>query len=415
MPRKTRSALLETRASRLRLPVRPKPYFHTISPGIALGYRRNATGAGTWSVRAANSAGGNWLKKIGWADDFEDGNGISVLDFWQAIEAARKLARPGDDQAAGDRPVTVDEALTAYEADLKARNGMAGNVGRVRRHLPAALAAKLVANLTSKDLRAWRNNLVSKVGLAPASADRTARALSAALSLAAKDDKRIQVGAWRDGLERLPDGENARQGAILPDPVIKNLVSAAYDLDHAYGLLIETAAITGARRSQLLRVEVGDLQDGNAPRLLVPDSRKGRRRKKVGLRRPLPISVKLAHALRAASSGRPDNAPLLARADGTPWPVGDSFFEKIVAACGLDESTTGYCLRHSSVVRMILSGVALRVVAASHDTSIEMIERHYSRFIVGDASDVVTRKAMLNMETANSAVSNIVKLERPAA
>jgi integrase len=402
MPRKTRSALLETRASRLRLSVRPKPYFQKISPGIAIGYRRNV-GAGTWSVRAAGGDGSNWLKRIGVADDFEDGNGVSVLTFFQAIDAARKLARV-DDQA-GDKPATIDEALKAYEADLKARNGLTGNIGRVRRHLSASMAARPVAQLTAKELRNWRNNLVSKAGLAPASANRTARALSAALSLAARDDKRIRKDAWKDGLARLPDAENGRIGAILPDDVVKNLVNAAYDLDPAYGLLVEVSAVTGSRRSQLLRVEVQDLQDGKAPRLLVPTSRKGRRRRVE--RRPLPISVKLAAKLRAASAGRPDHAPLLVRGDGSSWSEGDGFFHNIVAACGLDESITGYALRHSSIVRAIVNGIPLRIIASSHDTSVEMIEKHYSRFIIGDASDLAYRKVMLDMDAAPA--SNVVK------
>src|SRR5262249_8384634 len=51
---KPRSAKLETPTARRRLEVRKKPYWTTISPGIHLGYRRNA-GAGTWSVRVADS------------------------------------------------------------------------------------------------------------------------------------------------------------------------------------------------------------------------------------------------------------------------------------------------------------------------------------------------------------------------
>jgi len=38
---KPRAAKLETATARRRLDVRKKPYWTTISPGIALGYRRN--------------------------------------------------------------------------------------------------------------------------------------------------------------------------------------------------------------------------------------------------------------------------------------------------------------------------------------------------------------------------------------
>jgi hypothetical protein len=43
------------------LPVRRKPYYVAISPGIHLGYRRNK-GAGTWTVMVADSHGGSWIK-----------------------------------------------------------------------------------------------------------------------------------------------------------------------------------------------------------------------------------------------------------------------------------------------------------------------------------------------------------------
>jgi hypothetical protein len=46
------------RTSRTAFAVHRKPYFKTVAPGIALGYRRNQ-GAGTWVVRAADGKGKN--------------------------------------------------------------------------------------------------------------------------------------------------------------------------------------------------------------------------------------------------------------------------------------------------------------------------------------------------------------------
>src|SRR5437773_8887005 len=84
MPRSARSSKLETRSSRLKLPVARKPTFVRIGPGVALGYRRNQT-AGTWVVRVADGKGGHWTKRIADADDFENADG-AILDFWQAQE-----------------------------------------------------------------------------------------------------------------------------------------------------------------------------------------------------------------------------------------------------------------------------------------------------------------------------------------
>ena len=50
---------------------------------------------------------------------------------------------------------------------------------------------------------------------------------------------------------------------------------------------------------------------------------------------------------------------------------------------------TPYSLRHSSIVRLLRSGLPNRLVAAVHDTSTEMLERHYSGAIHDLLDDVV--------------------------
>ena len=395
MARKVRAPAIETRTARLKLEPRRKPYFVAIAPTIAVGYRRN-NGAGTWSVRASDGHGSNWIKVFAVADDHEESNSNSVLTYWEAVDRARTIARAGE--GSGDRPATVAEALDAYEANLRARGGAIGNVTRVRFNVPSTLAARPVTLLTAKELRGWRDRLV-KDGMAPASADRTARALAAALTLAANDDPRIvNASAWKTGLARLPDAEQSRN-VILSDDAVRAVVAAAYDIDPAFGLFIELAAVTGARASQLLRTEVRDLQDaGVAPRLMVPTSRKGRRRKTE--RRPLPIQPALASALRAAAADRPDEAPLLVRSDGTAWRHIDPIvFRKAAAAADLDPTVSAYALRHSAIVRALLAGAPIRLIAASHDTSVSMIEKTYSRYIIGDPSDAVMRRTLLDLST----------------
>src|SRR5262245_15969004 len=75
---KPRNAKLESATARRKLAVRKKPYWTPISPGIHLGYRRNA-GAGTWSVRVADG-GAEWIKRIAVADDLEPASQPAVLN-----------------------------------------------------------------------------------------------------------------------------------------------------------------------------------------------------------------------------------------------------------------------------------------------------------------------------------------------
>src|SRR5215471_4785065 len=130
MARSARSAKLETRSARLKLPIRKKPYFDAkLGRGLHLGYRRNQT-AGTWVARVLD--GGDWIKVIGIADDYEPADGTRALDLWQAQAKARVLGQSGSGDAEAARPITVSQALDRYEADLTTRRGDVGNVARVR-------------------------------------------------------------------------------------------------------------------------------------------------------------------------------------------------------------------------------------------------------------------------------------------
>jgi hypothetical protein len=72
--------------------------------------------------------------------------------------------------------------------------------------------------------------------------------------------------------------------------------------------------------------------------------------------------------------------------------------DKVVTAIGLDPAdVTMYCLRHSSIVRMLLQNVPIRLVASLHNTSVAMIERHYSKYIT-EHSDDISRAALLRHE-----------------
>ena len=78
------------------------------------------------------------------------------------------------------------------------------------------------------------------------------------------------------------------RNVILPEDAVLSIISAAYAVSREFGLLVEVAAVTGARISQLARLEVGDLQsDRSDPRLMMPSAYKGRGRKRIE-RRPVP-------------------------------------------------------------------------------------------------------------------------------
>src|ERR1700752_252495 len=96
MARKVRYSALESRSARLKLQVRRRPYpGPSLARGVSLLYKRNGTN-GTWVLKASDGHGAYWTKGFAFADDFEDSNAKNILTFYEAQDAAKKLAR-GDD------------------------------------------------------------------------------------------------------------------------------------------------------------------------------------------------------------------------------------------------------------------------------------------------------------------------------
>jgi integrase len=414
MARKVSFSALESRSARLRLKIRRRPYAGpSLARGISLMYRRNKTN-GTWVLKVSDGHGAYWTKGFSLADDFENSDGKNVLTFYQAQDAAKKLAR-SEDGGADSAPVTVDSALKDYRRDLEARNANPYNAESPRVHLTSVLLAKPVQLLNAHELKKWRDGLLGKI--APATVNRVCRCLGAALELARQHDERIQNRqAWEVGLAGLPDAQEARN-VILSDDKVRKFVTAAYAHDHQLGLLTDTLAITGARPSQAVRLLVEDLHDHPVqPKLMMPKSAKGggrNRSKKKHEHYSVPITAQLATKLKAATKGRADDAPLLLQSDRSPWGEnpGQRYHrqvDKIVTAIGLDPAdVTIYALRHSSIVRMLLQNVPIRLVASLHNTSVAMIEKHYSRFIV-EHSDDISRRALLQHEPPSG--ENVVAL-----
>jgi integrase len=416
MARKVRYSALESRSARLKLQVRRRPYpGPSLARGVSLLYRRNGTN-GTWVLKASDGHGAYWTKGFALADDFEDSDGKSVLTFYEAQDAAKRLAR-GEDGSADTAPITIDVALKDYKRDLISRNANPYNAESPRVHLTKVLLAKPVQLLNAHELKKWRDGLLGKI--APATVNRVCRCLCAALELARQHNERIQNRqAWEVGLAGLPDAQEARN-VILSDEKVRNFVTAAYAHDPKLGLLVDVLAVTGARPSQAVRLRIEDLHDHPArPKLMMPKSAKGggrNRSQKKAERYSVPITVQLAAKLRDSAKGRANDAPLLTQGDGSAW--GDNpgqryhrQIDKIVTEIGLDPAVvTIYALRHSSIVRMLLQNVPIRLVASLHNTSVNMIERAYSKYIT-EHSDDISRKALLQHEPASG--NNVVALAR---
>jgi integrase len=422
MSKNLQETQLSSRSARQSLP--EGTYWRGLDANVHLGYRRGKRG-GKWLVRWYLSAGKYKQAPLGVADDtIAAGN----LDFQAASKAARELVseyrnRPSQDTLV--EVVTVGQAVHEYIEERNERDSL-------RKGLPTKSDAhyKLTSHvLNCKDLcelplgKVTAAALVKwKKGLA-ASLKSTARArividfkaaLNRAIRLHEAPESRASL-IVKNGLaanaDPAPRNTDQRENQILSDDDIRKLISTAKEDSEGrdFYFLVLLLAATGARFSQLTRILVRDVQLDKA-RVLVPVSHKGSTTKSVEFT-AVPLGNDILDALRPIIEGRPSTATLLERwrlrqvsqfawerVDRGPWKTPSEMLRNwnaIVKRCGI-ERCVPYALRHSSIVRGLVAGQPIRMVAAAHDTSVAMIEKHYARYII-DAHEELRAKSVIRL------------------
>lgn len=435
MARIRKDAPITTRNARKALKVRKKPYCRSLGPGTAIGYQRKERG-GVW--QAIEYLGGKSYRhaRLGVADDVLEADGVVVLDYEGAKKAAatRFAQWRAADRAAVDGPVpTVRSAVEAYVGMRDARERSQDRVrGDARYRLGVHVLTDDIADLALNELtegRLARWLEQRPAGLSSSTIRRITNDFKACLNLAAKKH-RSQLPAEmptiiKHGLATAEGSSpQARDGAALSDRDVRRIVEAARVVDAEGGWdgdlwrLVLALASTGARFSQVARLRVADLQIAQR-RIMVPTSHKGRGNKKVshiGVR----VGNDVIDALRPAIAGRRGNDPLLerwkhrqAKATETlpprwervsrgPWLNASELtrpWASIVKHAVLPGDTVPYSLRHSSIVRMLRSGLPIRLAASLHDTSSAVIERHYAS-VITDAMDELAARALIPLVAA---------------
>ncbi|MER8857416.1 tyrosine-type recombinase/integrase [Mesorhizobium sp. M0757] len=474
MPRTLEDSKLETKTARSKLPTGETVHWKSIDPGkLHLGYRRRPEEAdGVWIVRrwvgkspdCTNGYRKTTLK--GMADDNEKANGSDVLSFADAQRRAHEVADQAAEQlaAVAASPSTVADVVKVYtdgrdrreagrqgravRSDASQRLGRyvvgwkPAKVGGRKAIAPTPLAAVRLADLAEVDLKRWRAALPGS--LRATTVRRLCSDLQAALTAgyeASRGDLPASLlTTIRYGLKAPATGDDdsetsSRDDQILTDAELARLLVAGREIDAEAGwdgdlwrmILVLTA--TGARFSQVVRLRVRDFQP-DVGRLMVPVSRKGNRsRQKNATHVPVPVGADVVEALRPIVVGRAADAPLLER-----WrvaQVGPARWERtgrgrwlgaseltrpfrLIRAKASLPAAIPYSLRHTSIVRGIRANLPIRLVAATHDTSVGIIEKHYSKFIVTGLEDML-RAAIVPLVPAEKTGENVVSMEQRRA
>jgi integrase len=424
-----------------------------------LGYRKGKL-SGVWFVRWRNRhEGGNYKQaRVGTANDVNDKPVVGTLTFEQAknaaLEAVARARTEAAAHAAGPAP-TVGSAAETYikERDARERRRAGGRSDasrKLRRYVlgqekrgnrkaieAASLAAVHLHALTEKDLLAWRKGLPEELKVT--TKQRIMHDLKAALNAAwpwlSSDLKKlnptflaiVKVGFTAERIDDDDKAPVARDNQILTDEQVGAILQAAWETDQEKGFdgdlyrIVVCLAATGARFSQIRRMRVGDLQLAGR-RLMVPDSYKGRRGN--GGSVPVPVGDDVMEVLLPATVGRPSDAPLFERwmnerkpgtiawtkSERGPWKGGQLArpWEVICERSRIPE-VIPYALRHSSIVRGLRKRLPIQQVAKMHDTSVDMIERHYAKYIATALEDLA-RAAVVSLVPRNG--GNVVPMGR---
>ena len=411
MARTLKDAKLDTRASRLRLRTRREPYWRSISEGLAIGYRKGTKG-GTWIARHYSAEHGRRYRSIATADDVADADGEHVLSFAEAQEAARKWFAQLGQQDRGEvrgGPYTLRECLAEYLTWLQGHRKSGGEARyRVDTHIAPKLGDFQCNRLTTAEIQKWLRDLAASrarlrskkdakkpnlreldkddhdaIRRRRSSANRTLTVLTAALNRAWREGKIPSDEAWRR-VEPFEEADAARV-RYLTVAEAKRLLNAS---DPDFRRMAQAALVTGARYGELTALRVADFNpDSGTIHVRISKSGKGRH---------IVLNDEGVALFRSLASGKPGDALLLTKADGSTWYKSHQA-RPMAEACKRAKITPAvsfHILRHTWASLAVMAGGPLMVVARNLGHSdTRMVEKHYGHLAPSYIADAIRAAA----------------------
>ena len=417
MARTVRNPKLDTRSARSKLPMRDSPYWVSLAPGCALGYRKGSKG-GVWLAKLVR---GDLRQQttLGPADDALDPDGVLAISYAQAQTKARDwfaaLARP--DKPAG--PYTVRDAVTDYLDWFRAtgRKSIKETEASVHAFILPQLGNEDLLPLTAARLRQWHMDIAAafprlrtKPGKkqnvrdtardpeAPrrrrATANRILTVLKATLNHAWREGKVPSDEAWRR-VAPFREADAARVRYLDRDEC-RRLVNASPE---PLRTIVRGALLTGARYSELARMHVSDFLRDSGTMLV--------RTSKAGKVRHIELTAEGLEFFNKITAGRASTEFLFHR-DGASW--GKSHQQRpLIEACRAGKVTPAasfHTLRHTYASLMVMDAVPLMVVARNlGHADTRMVEKHYGHLATSYVREAIRAAKPLGIGETTSLVS----------
>jgi hypothetical protein len=274
---------LNSPTSRERLARGRQPHWEQLQAGIHLGYQKKDAKAGRWLFRRylGGPSGNTYtVTALGTADDKDRANGDTILNHDQAADRAKaKLGTVAD-----KGKITVRQAWEKY---LKFKNSqgqaVTSEVSRVPAHVLPVLGDRVVSELTAEILRDWLAAMAdSRAMVRPkldangkplvqfrdepegdeairkrrATANRVLTMVKAILNFAYDEGYVTTRDAWGRKLKPFKGVDTARV-RYLEIAEAQRLLNASEPESRP---LVRAALETGARYSELARLEVADFK-----------------------------------------------------------------------------------------------------------------------------------------------------------
>ncbi|WP_399678214.1 tyrosine-type recombinase/integrase [Xenophilus sp.] len=368
---------IDTVTARNRLKPRREPYWHRVSKGNYLGFRKMTSGSG-----------GSWI-----ARSFDEGTrkqvyhalgDFSTLPDHQRYDAANKAALAWFDhlgKGGSSDVVTVASACKTYVAHLRDTKGdKAADDAQARfaRHVLSdrKLSSIELTKLTPAHVEAWRKALRDKPtptgpnkgkARSASAVNRDVNSFRAALNLAFKDGLVTSNFAWRAKLAPAKNADKRRDVYLDLDQRRKLIAASAPDMAEFLRALSlvplrpgAMAALTVAQFDKRLGVlTVGKDKAGGDRKIHLPDT--------------------TAKFFAAQCKDKLPTAHILTNSQGRPWGRDTWGYQFTQAAqrSSMPPKASTYSVRHSVITDLIHAGVDSLTVAQLSGTSVAMIEKHY--------------------------------------
>lgn len=360
------------KGARAELEPRREPYWLTLAKGCALGFRR---GPDTWIARFTKKDGSKTYQALHGVTEYHEAK--KAAEEWLGQIAGSGVRSPKRD--------TVRAACEAYLADLR-RHGRGDAAATAEKRFKSIIYGDQIADValedaTKDDFLEWRERL--RPGRQPRSINRHVRGVVAALNRAVALGHIGTPDAWR--MSRLADDvEDEGETAVFLSPgQRKSLIDATSNAGADFFRAIQA---TGGRPSELAAAKAGDF-DGERIKLSHKKGRPPKLRHRYTVLGPEGVAL-----LTRLAKGKLPSALLLTEDGQQKWRphvwakefrrAADIVNENARGADRIPVDASTYSFRHARISELLqVHGIDPLTVANQTGTSLQMIERHYFRFI----------------------------------